>query len=128
MVFVVLGIFGVANSYYNILRFKSIRTPFFANENMRLVEEFLRSQQLNLYRHPQAPEVFQILSRPLGNTEQREVMIFIANDKCILINSHFINTKWTISPQSRNYRNMASRLKEWLKIHYPNTNTTVMAQ
>ena len=115
-------ILGAIYNYYNILRFKSIPTPYPSSENRKLVDEFLASQQLNIFRHPQAPEVLQILSRPLGNnTEQREVMIFIADDNRILINSHFINQKWTISPQSRNYRIMANRLKEWIKIHYPGT-------
>ena len=126
MVFVVLGMFGMTYSFYNILRFRSIPTPFPAMENMKLVDEFLRSQQLNVYHHPQAPEVLQILSRPLGNSEQREVMILIADDKRILVNSHIINQKWTISPPSRNSRQMAHRLKEWLKIHYPDT--ALMAQ
>jgi len=125
---VFISMCGMLYSFYNILRFRSIPAPFPVNENIKLVNEFLRSQQLNVFRHPQAPEVFQILSRPLGgNTEQREVMIFIADDRRILINSHFVNQQWTLSPQSRNYRKMANRLKEWLKIHYPNTDTGVMA-
>jgi hypothetical protein len=104
-------------SYLHTLRFKSIPTSFFAVENMRSVEKFLKSQQLNTYRHPKAPEVFQIVSRPLGHTEQREVMIFIADDKRILVNSHFINQKWSLNTSSRNARKMANRLAGWLKIY-----------
>ena len=100
--------------YYRTLQFRSIPTPYFAAENMKLIDTFLRMQQLNLYRHPRAPEVFQILSRPLGNSEQREVMIFIADDKRILINSHFINQKWIISAASKNTNGMARQLKQWL--------------
>jgi hypothetical protein len=107
---------------YSVLKFKSIPTGFSGTENAKLIEDFLRSRQLNLYRHPQAPDVFQILSRPLGNkADQREVMIFIADEGRILINSHFINQKWTRSPQSRNYKRMAKELKEWLKIQHPET-------
>jgi hypothetical protein len=100
--------------YYGTLRFHSIPTPYFATENLKLVETFLRMQQLNLYRHPKAPEVFQILSRPLGNSEQREVMIFIADDKRILINSHFINQKWVLSAASKNANGMARQLQQWI--------------
>lgn len=123
---IALSISGIIYSYLSIIRFTSISTPYFVQENIRLVEEFLRSQQLNVYRHPNAPEVLQILSRPLGDrAEQREAMVFVADDKCILINSHFINQRCTIAPQSRNYRKMANRLREWLKIYYPKTNTII---
>jgi len=105
-------------SYWRTLRFSCITTPYFESENRALIELFLKSQHLNMYRHPKAPEVFQILSRALGNKQdQREVMIFIADDHRILINSHFINQKWTITPQSRNYRKMASQFKQWLTIN-----------
>lgn len=100
--------------YYSTLKFRIIPTPYFATENMKLIETFLRMQQLNLYSHPKAPEVFQILSRPLGNSEQREVMIFIADDKRILINSHFINQKWVLSAGSKNANGMARQLQQWI--------------
>ncbi len=111
---------GIYN-YYRTLKFAIIPTPFPAAENRRLVEKFLQSQQLATYTHPKAPEVFQIASKPLGNSisEQREIMIFIADDNRILINSHFINQKFALTPSSRNYRQMANRLKEWVTIHYP---------
>ncbi len=102
--------------YWRSLRFLAIPTPFFANENRKQIEDFLRWQQLNVYRHPQAPDVFQILSRPRNsNSPQREVMIFIADDKRILINSHIINQKWSIAPPSRNAGNMAAMLYKWLR-------------
>lgn len=104
--------------YLRTLRFKVIPTSFFAAENMKLIDTFLRHQQLNLYRHPEAPEVFQILSRPLGNnTDQREVMIFIADDKRILVNSHFTNQKWAILNASGNAKQMAKRLKDWIAVN-----------
>ena len=107
--------------YYRTLMFAVIPTPFTRNENRALIDKFLRSQQLATYTHPEAPVVLQIVSRALGNSknEQREVMIFIADDYRILINSHFINLRFTISPQSHNYRQMANRLKEWMRMHYP---------
>jgi hypothetical protein len=126
--FLGISFISIILRYWRTLHFKTIPTPFFADENRKLIDEFLRSQQLNVYRHPNAPEVLQILSRALGNSQQREVMIFIADDKRILINSQFINQKWTLNPQSRNYRLMANRLREWLKIHYPNIKIVLMAQ
>ncbi len=105
---------GIVRFWY-ALRFSSVSTPFFANDNVKLLKDFLSYQQLNIYRHPEAPEVFQIISRPLGNNdEKREVMIFIADDKRILINSHFTNQKWFISSTSRNSGSMARNLAKWI--------------
>lgn len=110
--------------YLRTLRFTAIPTPFFANENSKLVEEFLLSQQLAIYRHPQSPEVFQIASRPLGNsTDQREVMVFIADDKRILINSHFINQRFVLNTASRNYKMMVKMLRQWLAANPAVTST-----
>ena len=115
----VVIIIGSFYQYYRTLQFRSIPTPFFANENRKLIEVFLRSQQLMLYQHPDAPEVFQIASRAIGGGKnpQREIMIFIADDKRVLINSHFVNQKYTITPASRNAGKMANRLQEYIKIH-----------
>ena len=102
--------------YWVMLRFTVISTPFFVAENSKLLEAFLVAQQLRLYRHPNAPEVYQIMSRPLGNTrtEQREVMIFIVDDKRILINSHVTGQRFAISGPSGNSRKMAHQLAAWL--------------
>jgi len=107
--------------YFSLIRFKSIPTPFYANENRVLLDKFLKSQQLATYTHPALPEVLQIVSRPLGNSksETREVMIFIADDKRILINSHFVNQKYSLTPPSSNAGKMAGRLREWLKMTSP---------
>jgi hypothetical protein len=110
------------------LKFKMIATPFFAVENMELLQRFLKSQHLAFHRHPDAPELFQILSRPLGNfkNEQREVMVFIADDKRILINSHFTEQKFGVAPSSKNAKRMAASLEEWLRAQVQNTESAVM--
>lgn len=101
--------------YWRTLWFRKIETPYYAADNIKLIDDFLRSQQLNIYRHPRAPEVFQIVSMPIGKDEtKREVMIFIADDKCILVNSHFTNQKWTIPAQSNNAARMAKQLEAWV--------------
>ncbi len=118
---------GALLTYLGSLRFRSIPTGQPLAANMRLTEGFLKSMQLNLYRHPQAPEVYQILSRPLGNSDQREVMIFIADDNRILINSHFINNKWTMSRGSKNSRMMAKQFGKWLETHMQSADSGITA-
>jgi hypothetical protein len=102
--------------YWAMLRFTVISTPFFMAENKRLLETFLVAQQLRLYRHPEAPEVYQIMSRPHGNSrnERREVMIFIVDDKRMLINSHIAGQRFAINGPSDNSREMAHQLAAWL--------------
>ena len=118
---IALLICNIVYKYRQILKFTAVPAPFTADENIKLVNEFLLSQQLVTYRLPGAPEVYQIASRPLGfsKNDMREVMVFIADDNRILINSHFTNTKFSLLPPSRNYKKMANRLKEWLKIYHP---------
>lgn len=113
--------------YINILRFAQITTPFRLAENRDLVIAFLKQQQLAYAVHPDAPEVIQIMSRNLSTTkgESREIMVFIADDKRILVNSHFITSGFTIMPPSRNYKKMANQLHQWLKNHRSGTDTAI---
>jgi hypothetical protein len=106
--------------YIQLLRFVSIQTPYTLAGNMQLLQQFLSSQNLAFARHPKAPEVFQIMSKNMNEFkgEQREIMIFIADDKRILVNSYFIQKGFSITPTTRHYRQMANRLRNWVKIHH----------
>lgn len=113
--------------YINILRFAQITTPFRLAENKNLVIAFLKQQQLAYAVHPDASEIIQIMSRNLSTTkgESREIMVFIADDKRILVNSHFITSGFSIMPPSRNYKKMANQLHQWLKSQRPGTDTAI---
>lgn len=102
-------------SYIQVLRFKAIPTPYFSTENQEIIKQFLASMQLALYRHPEAPEVFQIMSKNMNTSknEQREVMVFIADDKRILVNSHYTGNGFNIIPPSHNYRQMTKQLQKF---------------
>lgn len=112
--------------YLQTLRFVSVPTPFFSERNSELIQAFLTSMQLAVYRHPDAPEVFRIVSKNIDAfKDQREVMVFIADDKRILLNSHYTRTGFTFIASSGNYRQMAKRLKKWLDANIQNTNTGI---
>lgn len=114
LVFVV-SLFIAITSYIRTIRFTSIATKYFANDNQQLIKQFLESEHLAYSRHPEAPEVFQILSRPIGgNDNNREVMVFIADDKRILVNSHYTGQKFNIKSSSKNYLVMARMLRNWI--------------
>lgn len=109
---------GMAVRYILTLRFQEVKTGLFVQQNSAILESFLKAQQLLVFRHPEIPEVYQILSRNLyraGNSEKREVIIFIADDKRILINSHFTETGFVTPPGGRHHKQMAGKLKEWIK-------------
>lgn len=124
---IVIPLLIAVYQYINILRFAQITTPFHLAENRDLVIAFLKQQQLAYAVHPDAPEVIQIMSRNLSTTkgESREIMVFIADDKRILVNSHFITSGFTIMPPSRNYKKMANQLHQWLKSPRPGTDTAI---
>lgn len=111
---------AMAVRYIQTLRFQQVRTGLFVQQNSAILESFLKAQQLLVFRHPEIPEVYQILSRNLyraGNSEKREVIIFIADDKRILVNSHFTETGFVTPPGGRHHKQMAEKLKEWIKKH-----------
>jgi hypothetical protein len=104
------------------LRFISISNDYFIQDNIMLLQQFLEHQQLAFYHHPNAPEVFQIASRILEpQYELREIMVFIADDKRILVNNHFtsnLGDKSMKSMTSNEHRKMAKALKLWMDNHF----------
>lgn len=112
---------GVSTSLYQLFQvfsFRKIQTAFHLQANQDMLKKFLQSQHLAFTQHPDAPEVFMILSKNLSmRGDFREVMIFITDDKQILVNSHFSGNKLFITPPSKHYKQMANRLREWIKIH-----------
>jgi len=102
--------------------FISITTGYSASDNIKALESFLAAKQILVFHHPDAPEVFQIISRPLdGFKGKREVMIFIADDKRILINSHFVpGSGDAVQPVgASNHHRMAAELKKWMETKVP---------
>lgn len=107
--------------YKRMQQFKFIRikSKFTAHDNSTLIRAFLAKQNIAFYQRTDAPEVFQIASMILDRTNgQREIMVFIADDNSILINSHFtvpIENKSLKSYCTGAHKKMAIDLKHWLK-------------
>lgn len=121
--------FTVVFQSVKVIRFDKISVPHHMQENIGLLKLFFKANHLAYSQHPEAPEVFMILSRNLDanpNRDYREVMVFIADDKQILVNSHFTGKKFNITPPSRNYKRMSKELQRWLNNHINNTNNTTV--
>lgn len=118
LVVVIISVIALILQYYRTLKFMEISNDSTLAQNKKLLIKFFQHQQLAHSQHPEAPEVLAIISKNLKTKgEHREVMLFLIDDKKILINSHFTGSKFTVTPQSKHYRQMASRLKDWLQIH-----------
>ena len=112
--------------YFSSLKFVSIPTQNFSSENRQLIEDFLKAQHLVVFRHPDAPEVFQIISKSIYQyKDRREVMIFIADDKRILVNSHFTNQGFVLIATAPHRKEMSQALKNWIKANSQNVNTDI---
>jgi hypothetical protein len=110
--------------YVQSLKFISIPTQYFGTENMALIEKFLKAQHLAVFHHPEAPEVFQIISKSIDQyKDKREVMIFIADDKRILVNSHFTNQGFILVPAAPHRKEMSIALQKWIANQYVTSNT-----
>jgi len=102
----------LANKFFRELKFMPIPTAFDAKRNQQLIDAFLQSRHMIVFRHPEAAEVFQIVSKNINPLkEQREVLVFIADDNRILINSHFTNAGFSLAPGGRHHKQMAAELK-----------------
>lgn len=126
LVFFVLMLFY---QYYQMLVFHTIKTKFSLTTNADLLKKFFTVNHLAFTRHNDAPEVFMIVSRNLDanpNKDYREVMVFIADDYQILVNSHFTGTKFSIAPPSRNFKKMSKQLSAWLDSHISNSDSNVV--
>lgn len=125
----ILLIMVILFQYYQMLVFQTIRTKFTLTTNADLLKKFFTTNHLAFTRHNDAQEVFMIVSRNLDanpNKDYREVMVFIADDKKILVNSHFTGTKFSIAPPSRNFKKMSKQLSAWLDSHISNSDSTVV--
>ncbi len=114
---IVFLIISVVYSFFKVLKFETLKTSFFMQDNIVLLHKFFTQNRLAYTQHPEAPEVFMIISRNLdanAKKDYREVMVFIADNKQILVNSHFTGKKFNITPPSRNYKRMARELQKWL--------------
>lgn len=105
----------VLMKYYQTLRFRPVPAMPAATDNIKLLLNFLQSNHFAFHQHPQAPEVFQILSRNISAVgEDREVMVFLADEGRILLNSHFIQGGTKVTMGTSHVREMAKDLKQFL--------------
>ena len=102
--------------YLKTLRFINVPAGHSLAENMLLLQQFLQAHHFAVGRHPQMPEVFQILSKNISSlNDAREVVIFIADDKRILVNSHFINGRFNAPVGVPHYLQLAKLLAEFIE-------------
>ncbi len=119
---VLVGLFR----YFRSLHFVSVPAYPLLADNMELVERFLQSNHFAFSRHPEAPEVFQMVSRNLGRGgELREVLFFIADNGCVLLNSHFSGKTFGMPVSSGHSRNMARELKKFLQTYRPEKSSSL---
>jgi hypothetical protein len=124
-------LFTALGRYINLMKFRAIHTSFLMAENMKLLQRFLEEQKLVTFRHPDMPEVFQIISKNISAVgDDREVLIFIADDNRILVNSHYTSSrKWfrLMSPPTHEAE-MIKLFMEWLERIAKTPSGTVVPQ
>lgn len=128
---VAMPILASIGRYFKLIRFHAIHTPYSLASNMKLLEQFLEQQKLVTFRHPSIPEVYQIISKNISAMgEDREVLIFLADDKRILINSHYSSSrKWFrfMSPPTHE-REMIKIFIGWLTSRVERSSTSRVQQ
>jgi hypothetical protein len=103
--------------YLASLKFTELRTGLPKSLNQQLVLSYLKQKHLLVYHHPDCPDIMQILSRPLNSqSNQREALIFIADEQRILLNNHLTETRW-IRPMKRHDKTMAKELLRYIQAY-----------
>ena len=116
LLLLLLPLFVALGRYLRSLRFVPVPAAPLLAQNMVLVQRFLSENHFAFSRHPEAPEVFQILSRDLGGRQElREILLFIADDGRILLNSHFTGKGLGPRVGSGKSHAMARLLAKWLQ-------------
>jgi hypothetical protein len=107
---------AAAVRYWRSLRFTSVAALPDQAGNMQLLERFLRDSRFAYNRHPDAPEVYAIVSTPIRAMDgEREVVIFIADAGRILINSHFTQNRFRAFIGQVRYMELARNLRAWIR-------------
>lgn len=115
LVFAVPVIAGLLR-YLRSLKFAVLPTGRRLAENRILLEHFLTAQQLQVVNHPMSNDIFQIVSTPVSakTRDMRQVMVFIADEGRILLNSHFTSNGLMVAPASRLHSVMKAQLEAWI--------------
>lgn len=101
--------------YWRTLSFRPVAALLNTGQNISLLRNFLQSHHFAFQQHPQAAEVFQIISRNISASgEDREVLVFLADEGRILLNSHFTQSGTKVTMGTTHVREMAKNLKQYI--------------
>jgi len=102
--------------YLKSLKFNVIKSGLPKHLNLKLTANFLDQKHLLIFHHPDCEDIMQILSRPISNeSEQREVLIFIADENRILINSHFTENGWRLPNSNLHDKQITAELNQFIE-------------
>ncbi len=105
-----------AMKLWNTLQFQELPSAKNTTDNSMLISRFLAEQQVLSDVHARDSNIFMVQSKEIGNEEmaKKEIMILIADNNRILINSHYSNMWWYASSPRRRSDVLAKKLAEWL--------------
>ncbi len=115
VIFTIITLVGLSR-YGATLRFSTLYTGLDKIRTRNLVAAFLEAQQVAVITHPMSKDIFQIVSTPVSSRsgDMREVMVLIADEGRILVNSHFANNTLMMVPPARLRKHMEGALKKWI--------------
>lgn len=115
--------------FWSMLRFVTLPTYKDAVGNSKLIAQFLKEQHINALAHPLAAHVYMVQSREIGSgkSTQKEIMIIVADNKRILINSHYANNRWYATRPRRKCGQIVKEMRIWLEANMHPTRTAAEA-
>lgn len=102
--------------YWRSLYFIRVAAAIDESTNIALLQGFLHAGRFHVHQPGGHPEVFMISSREDAQYRESEIVVFMAVDKAILVNSH-ISTASLFPHRSRQYRELLESLRAYLQQH-----------
>jgi len=99
--------------YVRSLFFEKFHTGLSTADNIRLLESFFIHQQVRHHTIANYPDVLIVNSVINSKGNEQEIVVFIATDNMILVNSH-ISTSNIFPRSTRKYKELLSMLKSFL--------------
>ncbi len=101
--------------YRKSLVFTAIATPGDELQQVQLIRRFFSERGIMVLDHPETAKVQYVVSLPIKKgSEEREVVILIADNNRILVNSHFSGRGLNLALNQRTYKDLVTAIEQFV--------------
>jgi|GEM_PF-7020944 hypothetical protein len=111
----ILGWTAAIYQYRKSLVFTAVANPGTANQQLQTIQQFFATRGIMVLAHPETENIQYVVSKPVKEgSQEREVVILIADNNRILINSHFSGKGLNLALNQRTYQGLVTAMEEFI--------------